>query len=182
VTGGCPGHNAGLLPVVRDSRHTTPSELGGDSAETCESRKVGGSHGPFPSRDHPSTPPGRTAGRRCRSPELTPGPGGFQFQSPGSLLRRIRTVGAVPERPHGRQSLNHCGSPHGHSQCPLHEVTISSACHFGQRQLHPILAECEAHDSGQCPVAAATPARRGLTTVSRTSPRKGSGVRPSSAA
>jgi hypothetical protein len=37
-----------------------------------ESRKAGGSRGPFPSGDHPDAPPSRTGRFRCRSSDVTP--------------------------------------------------------------------------------------------------------------
>jgi putative transposase len=53
---------------------------------------------------------------------------------------------------------------------------------FGQRHLRTILAQYEAHYNGRRPIAAASSARRGPTTLSPTSPRRGSSVGPSSAA
>ena len=53
---------------------------------------------------------------------------------------------------------------------------------FGERHLRTILAQYEAHYNGGDPIAAASSARPGPTTPSRTSPRSGSSAGPSSAA
>jgi Integrase core domain len=53
---------------------------------------------------------------------------------------------------------------------------------FGQRHLRTILAQYEAHYNGRRPIAAASFARPGPTTLPRASPRSGSSVGPSSAA
>ena len=53
---------------------------------------------------------------------------------------------------------------------------------FGERHLRTILAQYEGHYNGRRPIAAASSARPGPTTLSRTSPGSGSSVGPSSAA
>ena len=53
---------------------------------------------------------------------------------------------------------------------------------FGQRHLRTILAQHEAHYNGRRPIAAASSARPGPTTLSPASPRRGSSIGPSSAA
>jgi putative transposase len=53
---------------------------------------------------------------------------------------------------------------------------------FGQQHLRTILAQYEAHYNGRRPIAAASSARPGPTTLSPTSPTRGSSVGPSSAA
>jgi putative transposase len=49
-----------------------------------------------------------------------------------------------------------------------------------ERHLRTILAEYEAHYNGRAPIAAASSARRGPTTLPPTCPRSGSGAGPSS--
>jgi putative transposase len=53
---------------------------------------------------------------------------------------------------------------------------------FGERQLGRVLAEYARHYNGRRPIAAASSARRGLTTPSPTSPGSGSSAGSSSAA
>ena len=53
---------------------------------------------------------------------------------------------------------------------------------FGQRHLRTVLADYAAHYNGRRPIAAASSARPGPTTLSPTSPRNGSSAGPSSAA
>ncbi len=53
---------------------------------------------------------------------------------------------------------------------------------FGQRHLRTVLADYAAHYNGRRPIAAASSARPGPTTLSPTSPGNGSSVGPSSAA
>ena len=53
---------------------------------------------------------------------------------------------------------------------------------FGERHLHLVLAQYAAHYNGRRPIAAASFARSGPTTLSPTSPRNGSSVGLSSAA
>ena len=53
---------------------------------------------------------------------------------------------------------------------------------FGQRHLRLVLADYEAHYNGRRPIAAASFARHGPTTLPLTSPRSGSSAGPSSAA